>query len=110
MTATRYETFICECRDMGHDLRISFDPDDEYEDQHMRYPELWAEAIFPIRYGFFTRLWIAAKYVFRGHQEYTYGSWLFRYEDKDRLLNLLNAYFDRVEELKGNVSGKDSGV
>jgi hypothetical protein len=82
------EFFICECEDISHNFAITIDK------WHDRYPpELYVSIHLNQKFGFFKRVWIAAKYVFGKTMPYgNYADTMVRPEDTYRIQDAITKY------------------
>lgn len=81
------EFFECDCISDEHTLKFKLDAHDPTD------VELYTSVFLNQYRGFFSRLWVAIKYVF-GYK-CKYGHWdctILRLEDADRLIALLQKY------------------
>lgn len=90
------EYFECACFSPQH--RAVFQLDTGEEHKFAYEPELYMEAYLRSYYNIFKRVWVALKYVFGGKTKYGhFDCFLLKYEDAERLKELLNQYTTSVE-------------
>lgn len=85
----RVEYFECVCVMEDHILRFTLQTYDDH------YVELYTSTFLNPHHGFWGRLWIAIEYLFWRRCKYEDGvldCTLFRVEDADRLIDMLNNY------------------
>lgn len=97
MKHLRTEHFDCECHSFDHAIRICYDPTED----DIRFAELWLDCHFPTHRTLWERIKLAYKYITKsGSMDYTYGSWILRPSDADRLWNFLREYDGHIQKLE----------
>lgn len=102
----RIEHFDCQCWSYDHSIRFAFDPDED----DIRFAEVWVEACFPARYRWWQRLLVAAKYVWGGSRDWTYGSWIMAAEDEPRLRAFFRDWEAHIWKLKQKKLGENEST
>ena len=85
----RRENFLCDCSSMEHQFSLWIDDWDTPEHHEL----LCLEVSLCQSKPFFTRIWLAVKYIF-GYRS-KYGMWaemIIDLKDKERLLNIINRW------------------
>lgn len=92
----------CKCHTPDHLVRVWLDPGDD-----VTAPELILEPMMNPQYGFFRRLWVSLKYIFRPHGTRLYWHWdsvLLDADQVNKLSSLIVSYrlIEKLRKLKKN--------
>lgn len=87
--------FSCSCGDMSHTLRIVYDPD---------YNDAYIEPGLSIYLPWYSRLWLAIKYVFgHGHGHNSFDCFVFTIKDANMMAKLMYRMKVREAYLKSKI-------
>ena len=93
MNSDKSKFFVCDCGDISHQFRISYNPDDD------DWTELSIEILLSNYRGFWKRLWHGLKYAFGYKSRFgAFDEVLLNYDSASTLKDMLEEYCKNFEK------------